>query len=96
MGPLKLEFYLTTLSMPEMILEVYVTEIMAYFVMVSLNFLSNVDLVTYWYSFGLMSDLLFDISAAAELRLDSSGGEVDSLALGKFIEVMAVIGDQHH
>jgi len=43
-----------------------------------------------------MSDLLFDISAAAELRLDSSGGEVDSLALGKIIEVMAVIGDQHH
>ena len=47
MGLLKLEFYLTTLSMPEMILEVYVTEIVAYFVMVSLNFLSNVDLVTY-------------------------------------------------
>lgn len=44
---LKLEFYLTILLMPEMILEVYVTEIVAYFVMVSLNFLSNVDLVTY-------------------------------------------------
>jgi len=31
-----------------------------------------------------------------ELRPDSSGGGVDSIALGKLIEVMAVIGDQPH
>lgn len=68
-----------------MILEVCARKIMASFVMVIVNFFSNV------YSGSLMWDLLFNISSASELQPDSSGGEgVDSIALGKLIEVMDV------
>jgi hypothetical protein len=52
--------------------------------------------VTCGCSSGLICDLWFNISAAHELRPDSSAGEeVDSVALGKLIEVMVVIDDQH-
>lgn len=73
------------------------TKITASIVMVSLNFLSMCILVTYRCSSGLIYDLLFNISAASELCPDSSGGvEVDSVALGKLIEVMVVIDYRRH
>lgn len=78
------------------ILEVCVKKIVASSVLVSLNFLSNVyfgDLLMLFLSYVW----LFDISADVELQQDSSGGEeVDDVALGKLIEVIGVIGNQHH
>lgn len=64
---------------------------MASFVMVSLNselLKQSIFLYSYVRYF-------FNISSALELRTDSSGG-VDSIALEKLIEVMAVVGDQSH
>lgn len=53
--------------------------------------------MTYQCYSGLICDLLFNISAASELRPDSSGVvEVDSVALGKLLEVMVDMDYRHH